>query len=161
MLRKVINLKEGLKLTCGARARSVGAREVVECGNDVGRRGESARDRGGAIGAGRGDDESLRAGRCWKADDGVWGRFWAAWAGSGRSGPVWTGLGCPGPVWTVVGRFGRSGPVPVWLDGPRGLDRSGSGRSGPAGTGLGLGEGPGRSGWDRPARSFLVTAGPG
>ena len=89
------------------------------------------------------------------------GRFGDAWAGSGRSGPVWTGLDCPGPVWTLVGRFGRSGPVPVWLDGPGDLDRSGSDRSGPAGTGLGLGEGPGRSSWDRSARSFLVTAGPG
>ena len=55
MLRKVINLKEGLKLTCGARARSVRAREVVGRGSDVGHRasrrenaeGRSAR--GGAM----------------------------------------------------------------------------------------------------------------
>ena len=38
MIRKVINLKEGSKLTCGARARSVVAREVVGRGSDVGRR---------------------------------------------------------------------------------------------------------------------------
>ena len=38
MLRKVINLKEGTKLTCGAQARSVEAREVVERGSGGGRR---------------------------------------------------------------------------------------------------------------------------
>ena len=66
-------------LTSGARARSVGAREVVGRGSDVGRRGESARERGGAVGAGRGDDKSQRAGRVAantvKAGGGVLGRF--------------------------------------------------------------------------------------
>ena len=34
MLRKVITLKEGLKLTCGARARSVMARKVIVRGTN-------------------------------------------------------------------------------------------------------------------------------
>ena len=132
MLRKVINLKEGLKLTCGARARSVGAGEVVGRGNEVGRRGESARERGGAVGAGRGDDESRRAGRVAantvKAGGGVLGRFRAVWAGSvrswsvpGRSGLLWAGLSRSGRVRAV---WTGSGPVG---GGPGGLDRSGSG----------------------------------
>ena len=62
MLRKVINLKEGLKLTCGARARSVGAREVVGRGSDVGRWSGSAGSagsdrRGGGVMRSRGEPD--------------------------------------------------------------------------------------------------------
>ena len=103
MLRKVINLKEGLKLTCGARARSVGAREVVERGSDGGRRGESARERGVAIGAGRGEDTSWRARRV-AANTGR--REVAVGAGSEQSGPVLGDPGRSGPVWVVLGRSG-------------------------------------------------------
>ena len=114
-----------------------GRRARQRCGH----RGESARERGGANGAERGEDTSSRAGRSRKAVDDVLGRLGLSGAGSGRPGPLWTGLGCPGPVWTPWSRFGRSEPVPVWLDGPGVLDRSEPGRSGPAGTGLSLGKG--------------------
>ena len=126
MIRKVINLKEGSKLTCGARARSVAAREVVGRGNDVGRRGESARECGGAIGAGRVEDASWRAGgesrRARDTGGGVRGRLGVVWAGSGRSGPVWTGPDGSGPGWITWAGLGRPGPArPVWSgSGPAG-----------------------------------------
>ena len=88
----------------------------------------------------------------WRTREGGRRRPGPVRSGLGRFRAVWTGLGCPGPVWTVVGRFGRSGPVLDWLDGPGVLDRSGSGRSGPAWTGCGLGEGLDRPGWGRPGR---------
>ena len=103
MLRKVINLKEGSKLTCGARARSVGAREIV--GAAAGRTpGESVRSagsdqRGGGVMMSRGEpDERSEHGR----------REAASGADSGRAGTVWADLGGSGPVWTSLG---RSGPV--------------------------------------------------
>ena len=63
MLRKVINLKEGLKLTCGGASpvgRGEGSRRARQRGRTPGRVGEG---RGGAVGAGRGGDESQQAGR--------------------------------------------------------------------------------------------------
>ena len=125
-------------LTCGARARSVGTREVIGRGSDVGRRDESARERGGAVGAGRGVDELQRAGRVAvntvKAGGGVLGRFRAVWAGSERSGSA---LGRSGLFWAGSGGLDRSGPESAWggLDrpgwGPIWAATAGQGRSGP------------------------------
>ena len=91
-------------LTCGARARSVGAREVIGRGSDVGRRGESGEGarRSGRRGGG-GDDESQRAGRGRSGHDeggrrrpgpvqGGLGQFSAVWV------EFWAGLGCSWPV---------------------------------------------------------------
>ena len=119
-------------LTCGARARSVGAGEIVGRGSDVGRRDESARECRGAIGAGQSDDESWRAGRV-VANTGR--RETASGPGSERSGPVQGGLGQSGPVWVVLG---RSGPWWAGSDGPDRLrmgwtvqaDWTGRGRAG-------------------------------
>ena len=58
MLRKVINLKEGLKLTCVARARSVGAREIVGRGSDGGHRASRRWNTEGRSARSGGDEES-------------------------------------------------------------------------------------------------------
>ena len=151
MLRKVINLKEGLKLTCGARARSVEAREIVgaAAGSDAGRVGG---ERGERSAWRRSDDESGRAGRAQRtreAGGDVRVRFGAGWNVLGRPGRLWTGLGLPGPVWTGLGRFRRSGPDLDWQGGPGDLDRTESARTGPAWTGSGLGAIWSGLGWSR------------
>ena len=140
MLRKVIRpLKEGSKLTCGARARSVGAGEAVGRGSEVGHRASQRRERGRAIGertgSRRGEQDRSERTR---------GRKQRTGAGSEGSGPVVGDLGRPGPVQGDLdrarpgwARLNRSGPVrTAWsgqdgLDRPGGLDRSaGSGRPG-------------------------------
>ena len=126
--------------------------------------GESARERGGAFGAERGDEESWRVGWAAVSREG-WrrrpGQFGAIWAGSGRSGPVWTSLDGSGPVWDVWAGLGRSGPVldrqggsTVWTVRTRaGLDR--------VGAGSGLGAWAGRVGlvWGDLTGSGAVRAG--
>ena len=140
MLRKVINLKEGLKLTCRARARSVGAREIVgaAAGSDAGRVGG---ERGERSAWRRSDDESGRAGRAQRTREAggdvrvrfgagwnVLGRPGRLWAGLDRSGAPWAGLDRSGPVQTVwtgfrlAGRSRRSGPDGIGPDWT-GLDR--------------------------------------
>ena len=134
-------------LTCWARARSVGAREVSGAAvmTDTGRVSEGTR-RGVWREAGRCRVATSRTGRDEHDEGGRWrpgpvqggsgpvrgsGTVWANLSGSG---PVWTGLGRFGLVWAGLGRLGRSGPV--WADGA-GLGRSASlGRSGPGRSGL-------------------------
>ena len=137
MIRKVINLKEGSKLTCGARARSVGAREVVERGSGVGRWANRRRNAEG---------RSARAMTSRGERDDVGRRVVASGAESGWSGPVQGDLGRSGPGWES------------WA----GLDRFGAGldRFGPVRWAWADGAGLGRSGWPGPFRAWAVWSGP-
>ena len=154
MLRKVINLKEGLKLTYGARARSVGARRSSSAaamwGAGASRRGiaEERSARGGAMTSRCERGDVGRRMTAFGADPGLPG---PVQDGLGRSGPWWAGSGGPDrfrfgwtaqEVWTGRGRagLGRLGPGSAWGRGRAGL--AGIGRRGPS--------------WSRPIR-----AGPG
>ena len=122
-------------LTCGARARSVGAREVVGRGSDVGRRVSRRRSAEG---------RPARGGRC-RVTTGRTGRSEHGGGGTGRPGPVrgdsgrfWAVGGRSGPV-CALGRSGPSGPVQAdWAgSGPAGRPRwSGPVVTGPVWTGL-------------------------